>query len=188
MLYSAHFLAPTKLILLMRERFRFLMEAVGLKAGLATAGATWVLAWLLIQFDFNPFGQFRLMLSVTTIVGLAWALWHFRKYHNGGQLNVTDGWVAGVGIGMLNATVYSIAVWLWTANDAVWQIYIQGLLGELEQGRDTIIKHYGAQQLEVLRKGILETSPSYLAAFLWITRFLWSVFSAFLISLYYWTS
>lgn len=172
----------------MRERFRLMMQTVGFRAGFLTAGATWVLAWILIQFGYNPFGQFRLLLSVTTIVGMTWALWKYRKQFNNGQLNVTDGWVAGVGIGMLNATVYSLAVWAWTTNDAVWHVYIQGLLGELEQGRDTIVKHYGSTQLESLRKGIMETTPSYLASFLWITRLLWSVFVAFLVSLYFRTS
>ena len=172
----------------MRERFRFLMHTVGFKAGLTTAAATWIFAWVLFRFGYNPFGQFRLLLSVTTIAGFTWALWRYRKYHNNGQLNVTDGWIAGIGIGMMNATLYSLAVWLWTTNDEVWQVYVQGLLGELEQGRETIVKHYGAQQLDALRNGILETTPSYLASFLWITRFLWSVFAAFLISLYYRTS
>ncbi|MBM3917933.1 MAG: DUF4199 domain-containing protein [Sphingomonadales bacterium] len=172
----------------MRERFRYMMQTVGFRAGLATAGATWILAWLLIQFSYNPFGQFRLLLSVTTVAGMVWALRKFRRDHNNGQLNVTDGLVAGVGIGMLNATAYSVVVWMWTMNDAVWQLYVQGLLEELDQGRATIVKYYDEQQPELLRNGIFETTPSFLASFLWVTRFFWSVFTAFLVSLYYRTS
>jgi len=172
----------------MRERFRYLMQTVGIRAGLATAGLSWILAFLLLKWGYNPFGQFRLLLSVTTVAGLVWALWKYKRQFNGGQLNVTDGWVAGVGIGMLNATAYSLAVWIWCTNDAVWQVYVQGLLEELEQGRNTIVKNYGVAQMEELRRGILETTPSYLATFLWITRFFWSVFAAFLISLYFRTS
>ena len=172
----------------MRERFRIMMQTVGFRAGLLIALSTWAMAWLLVRLGYNPFGQFRLLLSVTTVAGMAWALWKYRRDVNQGRLNVTDGWVAGVGIGMLNATLYSMAVWAWTSNGAVWQLYVQGLLAELEQGSATIVKHYGQQQLETLRQGILDTTPSYLAGFLWFTRFLWSVLCAFLVSLYYRTS
>ncbi len=170
----------------MRELFRYAMITVGFRYGAYAAGATWIMALLLFIFKFNPLGEFRLLLSVVTVVVTVFAMRQYKLIYNGGQLNLTDGLTVSVTVGLVNALFYSLLVLAWTSfSPQLWEMHIQDQLRTLEQGKAIIERNYEAGQLEELKSAILEQSKSFVALNAFFFRFIWNIVVGFLTSLYF---
>jgi hypothetical protein len=170
----------------MRELFRYAMITVGFRFGAYAAGATLILALLLFVFKFNPLGEFRLLLSVVTVVVTVLAMRQYKLIYNGGQLNLTDGLTVSLTVGLINSLFYSLLVLAWTTiSPKLWDMHIQDQLRTLEQGKAIIERNYEAGQLDQLKSAIMQQSKSFVALNAFFFRFAWNIIVGFLTSLYF---
>lgn len=170
----------------MRALFRYVMLTVGFRYGSYAAGASLLAALVLFNFRYDPLGQFRLMLALVTIVVLVLAIRNYKIIYNQGNMNVTHGFMVSIAVGLVSSFFYAGTIWVWSSfSDQLWQLHIQDQLRTLEQGTATIEKNYNAGQIEVLRNNIINGSKSYMATFIFFTRFVWTMIVGFMISIYY---
>lgn len=170
----------------MREMFRYALLTVGLKYGALAAGFSLLTALLLFNFKYDPMGQFRLLIGIITVVVMVLAMRNYKYIYNQGNLNVTNGFMVSLAIGLVSALLYALALYVWIlfSND-LWQLHIDDQLRTLEQGRATIEKNYAAGQFEKIKASILNASKSYIAVTTFFFRLMWSLLIGFMVSIYY---
>ncbi len=170
----------------MRELIRYAMLTVGFRYGSYAAGISLLFAILLFAFKFSPLGEFRLLLSTITLVITVLAMRSFKLIYNGGQLSLTDGMVVSVAMGLVNAFLYAILIFMWASlSPKLWQLHLNDQFRTLEQGQEIITRHYNPEQIEKLKAAIMAQSKSYLAVNVFFFRFLWNMVVGFMASLYF---
>lgn len=170
----------------MRELIRYAMLTVGFRFGAYAAGISLLFAILLFVFKYNPFGEFRLLLSTITLVVMVLALRNFKLIYNAGRLSLTDGLVVAFTVGIVNAALYALLVFLWvTLSPKMWHLHLADQLNTLEHGKQIITDNYNEEQFKALKEGILNQTKSFLAVNVFFFRFLWSMVVGLLASLYF---
>jgi len=170
----------------MRELIRYAMLTVGFRYGSYAAGVSLLIAIILFAFKFNPLGEFRLLLSTVTLIVTVLAMRSFKLIYNAGQLSLTDGMVVSVAMGLVNAFLYAVLIFMWASiSPKLWQLHLNDQLRTLEQGAEIITRHYNTEQIEKLKTAIAAQSKSYLAVNVFFFRFLWNIVVGFMASLYF---
>ncbi len=162
------------------------MLTVGFRYGSYAAGASILAAMLLFVFKYDPFGEFRLLLSIITLVVTVLALRSYKLIYNAGQMSLTDGLVVSFTVGLVNAFFYALLAFIWVSiSPRLWDLHLSDQLKTLEQGQEIITRHYNPEQVEKLKSAITAQSKSFLAVNVFFFRFLWNLVVGLMASLYF---
>lgn len=134
----------------------------------------------------HPLGQFRLLLGVVTLAWLIVGMNELRNKVYQGEFKVTYAMLFSLGVGMVSALTYGMAIWIvcWLFPE-FWQAYLGDQLRNLEQASGILNANYSDGTLEKLRTEILAQSPWSLVLRVCLFRWVWHILAGLWVGIYF---